>query len=67
MPEISVSEELLAALEKQRTSEEDTLEDVLWDLVEDRMSLSDAVLESIERNKDGPTVSLDDLKRKYSD
>ena len=46
----------------------ESYENIIWDLVEDRLELSKETKENIERSKkdiaEGKTISLEDLKRK---
>lgn len=45
---IQVSEELLKALKKRKLHKKESYEDIIWDLLEDQMSLKDSVLKEIE-------------------
>ena len=66
---IQTSKELKEALDKQKFSTNETYEDVIWDLLEDRMELSEHTRQAITRAEDdvkaGRTISLQALKQKY--
>jgi hypothetical protein len=66
---IQISKELKDALDKQKFTEKETYEEVVWDLLEDRMELSEQTKKAIEQAEqniaDGNTISLAALKRKY--
>lgn len=66
---IQTSVELKEALEKQKFSANETYEEVIWDLLEDRMELSEQTKQAITRGeadvKAGRTISLQALKEKY--
>lgn len=66
---IQTSKELKEALDKQKFSRNETYEDIIWDLLEDRMELSEqtrkAVARAEEDVKAGRTISLQALKKKY--
>ena len=66
---IQISKELKEALDKQKFTQKETYEEVVWDLLEDRMELSEQTLQAIARaEKDvaaGRTISLSALKKKY--
>jgi len=65
---IQISNELKDALNKMKIGG-DTYEDIIWDLLEDRMELSEETKKAIEEAqkniKDGKVVSLEDIKKKY--
>lgn len=52
---IQISDELKAELVKRKLSDKDTYEDVIWDLVEDTMKLSEETKRNIKK-------SIDDFK-----
>lgn len=52
---IQIGDELKAELVKRKLSDRDTYEDVIWDLVEDTMELSEETKRNIEK-------SIDDFK-----
>lgn len=66
---IQISRELKEALDKQKFSEKETYEEVLWDMLEDRAELSEQTLRSIDKAEEevaeGRTISLSALKKKY--
>ena len=61
---IQVSEELKKHLEKMKIIGGETYEDIIWDLLEDRMELSEETLKDIEEaRKDKKTYTLDEVKK----
>ena len=66
---IQTSRELKDALEKHKIFPNETYEDVIWGLLEDRMELSEQTKRAIKRAEAdvaaGRTISLEALKRKY--
>ena len=48
---IQVSGELLEKLKKMKLADSESYEEVIWDLLEDRMELSEHTLKSIEESK----------------
>ena len=64
---IQVSEKLKEKLEKMKFSDSESYEDVIWDLVEDRMELSEEtkknILESEKDIKAGRVKSLEQVKK----
>lgn len=66
---IQVSKDLKDALEKQKFTNKETYEEVIWDLLEDRALLSEQTQQNIaQAEKDiraGKTISLTALKKKY--
>ena len=66
---ILVSKEILRKLKAMKTDREDTYEDIIWDLLEDRMELSEKTKRDIAQARkemaDGKTISFEDLKKKY--
>lgn len=66
---IQVSSELKKKLSDMKFSDHETFEDVIWDLLEDRMTLSKETLKDIEQaQKDiaaGKGIPLSEIKRKY--
>jgi len=64
---IQVSPKLLSYLKKRKTSPKESYEDVLWDLIEDSLELSDetkeAIAKGLEEYKQGKFVTLDQLKQ----
>jgi len=68
MVTISISIELLDKLNSMKTDKEDSYEDIIWDLVEDRMELSNETKRDIviakKEIKAGRTIKLEDLAKK---
>ncbi|MFT4308741.1 MAG: hypothetical protein ACMXYM_05230 [Candidatus Woesearchaeota archaeon] len=64
---IQVSEELKKRLDSLKLVTSETYEDVIWDLVEDRLELSEATLAAIRASEEdvkaGRTISLEDVRR----
>jgi predicted transcriptional regulator len=71
MPAIRISEELKDALANRMRSKGDTYEDVIWDLIEDTLELSEHTKHTIEASRAeaarGETVSLDELEARVKD
>jgi len=67
---IQVSRELLEKLAIMKMHEKESYENVIWDLVEDRMEFSEATKRNIEQSekeiKEGKTISLEKIKKKLS-
>jgi predicted transcriptional regulator len=67
---IQVSRELLERLRQMKTHDKESYEDLIWDLIEDRMELSQETKENIVQSekeiKEGKTVSFEDIKKKYN-
>lgn len=65
---IQISKELHEALKKRKISVRDTYEDIIWDLLEDHMELSEETKKNIEISreqiKEGKTVSLEEVKKR---
>lgn len=65
---IQVSEELVEKLRKRKMYDKESYEDIIWDLLEDSMELSEEtkrhIKESEEDIKKGRVVSLFDVKKK---
>ena len=66
---IQISKELLEQLKMRKMSEKESYEEVVWDLIEDTMELSEETKRSIEigrqQVKEGKTISLEAVKKKY--
>lgn len=64
---IQVSEDLKKRLDRFKLAKSETYEDVIWDLIEDRLELSEATLAAIREGeadvKAGRTISLEDVRR----
>ncbi|OGJ18218.1 hypothetical protein A3K73_00920 [Candidatus Pacearchaeota archaeon RBG_13_36_9] len=67
---IQVSRELLEKLAIMKMHEKESYENVIWDLVEDRMEFSEATKRNIEQSekeiKEGKTISLEKIKKKLA-
>lgn len=65
MATIRISDELKALLTKRKTAN-DTYEDVIWDLIEDALELSQETKDAIEAARAeaerGETISIDELE-----
>ena len=64
---IQISEKLLEQLKKMKIHEKESYEDIILDLIEDRLEISDETKKEIEDSrkeiKEGKTVSLEEIKR----
>ncbi|OIO81560.1 hypothetical protein AUJ84_00845 [Candidatus Pacearchaeota archaeon CG1_02_32_132] len=67
---IQISKELLNKLKAFKIHEKESYEDLIWDLLEDRMELSEEtkknIAEAREQVKSGKTISHEQLKKKYN-
>ena len=67
MKKIQISQDLLRTLEKRKLHHNYTYEDVLWDLLEDNMELSEEtkknILQSKREIKEGKTKSFEQIKK----
>ena len=65
---IQISNDLLTELKNRKMYDNETYEDIIWDLFEDSMELSDETLRHIEASKkdlaEGKTITLSELKKK---
>ena len=65
---IQVSEDLQKALANRKLFDRETYEEVIWDLIEDTMELSDQAKKDIEEArkqiKEGKFVTLDQAKKR---
>jgi len=65
---IQVSKNLLEKLQLMKMHNKESYEDIIWDLIEDRMELSEETKKNIaiseKQIKEGKTISLEDLKKK---
>ena len=65
---IQVSNELLNKLQMMKMHVKESYEDLIWDLIEDRMEFSAETKKNIaqaeEDYKSGRTISLEELKKK---
>lgn len=65
---IQVSKELVNTLNKRKFGSRESYEDVIWDLIEDTMELSEETKKDIEKSREeykrGEVVSFEEIKRK---
>lgn len=65
---IQISGELLTRLKNMKISNKESYENIIWDLIEDRLEFSEETNKNIELSrkqiKEGKTISLEDLKKK---
>ncbi|MBU2052694.1 MAG: hypothetical protein ABIJ14_03325 [Nanoarchaeota archaeon] len=65
---IQVSPELLGKLQMMKMHVKESYEDIIWDLIEDRLEFSDETKKNIAQAekdfKEGKTISLEELKKK---
>ena len=64
---IQISENLLETLKKRKMSEKESYEEVIWDLIEDTMELSEQTKKDIEESrkqiKEGKFHRWEDIKK----
>jgi predicted CopG family antitoxin len=67
---IQISKELLEKLKARKFSEKESYEDVIWDLMEDTMELSEETKKNIaisrQQYKEGKVHSWEDVKKRLS-
>ena len=65
---IQISDDLQKELSKKKLYDRETYEDILWNLIEDTMELSEQTKKDIEQSRkeiaEGKMVSLEEIKRK---
>lgn len=61
---IKVSPELKMALDSQKIVDSESYEDLIWDLIEDRLEPSEETLRKIEESRKGKTISFEEVKKK---
>ncbi len=65
---IQISNELLERLRSMKMSNKESYENIIWDLVEDRLEFSETTKKNMEKSqkeiKERKTISLENLKRK---
>ena len=65
---IQVSKDLLGKLAKMKIYGKESYENVIWDLIEDRMEFSEQTKRNIEQSekeiREGSTVSLQEVRKK---
>jgi predicted transcriptional regulator len=66
---IQVSRELVDVLNKRKLNQRESYENIIWDLLEDTMELSEETKKEIaigrKEIKEGKFVSLEQIKKKY--
>ena len=64
---IQVSEKLVKKLKMRKMHEKESYEEIIWDLLEDTMELSEETKRNIEQSKkeisSGKTVTLEQVKK----
>lgn len=67
---IQISKNLLEKLKLMKIHEKESYENIIWDLIEDRMEFSEQtkrnILQSEKEIKEGKTTSLEEIKKKLS-
>ena len=65
---IQISKELLEKLKNMKVHDKESYENLIWDLIEDRMEFSEETKKNITQSekeiKEGKTVSLEKIKKK---
>jgi hypothetical protein len=65
---IQISKNLLEKLQLMKMHNKESYEEIIWDLIEDRMEISDETRENIriseKQIKEGKTISLQEIKKK---
>ena len=65
---IQISSDLLSKLKLMKLHEKESYEEIIWDLIEDKMEFSEETKRNIaiseKQIKEGKTISLEELKRK---
>ena len=65
---IQISEELQKELVKKKMFDRETYEEVIWDILEDRMELSEETKRTIEQSRkeiaEGKTIPLSQIKKR---
>ncbi|MBI2629606.1 hypothetical protein HYW76_00730 [Candidatus Pacearchaeota archaeon] len=65
---IQISQELLERLRTMKMYDRESYENIIWDMVEDRMEFSEQtkknILQSEKEIREGKIVSLEELKKK---
>ena len=66
---IQVSNDLLKTLKKRKLHEKESYEDIIWDLLEDTMELSEetkmAIAQSEKEFREGHFYTHEQMKKKY--
>ena len=67
---IQISKELLDKLKSMKIHEKESYEDIIWDLLEDRMELSEETKNNIEKSlkeyAQGKFVTLEEIEKKLA-
>ena len=62
---IQISEELLNALKRRKLHVKETYESIIWDLLEDQLTLKDSILKKISEGikdfENGNTFTMDEV------
>lgn len=65
---IQISKELLGKLQKMKMHSKESYENIIWDLLEDRMELSEETKKSLAQSekeiREGRVISLEKVKKK---
>lgn len=65
---IQISEKLLKELKQRKLYDKESYEELIWDLLEDSMELSEETKKNIEQSRkeieEGKTVTLEEVKKK---
>ena len=65
---IQISDKLQVELSKKKLYDRETYEEIIWDLMEDTMELSEETKKHLKQSekeiKEGKTVSLEEIKKK---
>lgn len=64
---VQISKELLERLKMMKIHNKESYEDIIWDLIEDRMEFSEEtkknIIQSEKEIKEGKTISLEEVKK----
>jgi len=65
---IQISKNLLEKLARMKMHTKESYENIIWDLIEDRMEFSQETKKNIEKSRveieQGKTISIDEIKKK---
>ncbi|MBT4135491.1 hypothetical protein HOD75_03595 [archaeon] len=65
---IQVSDKLIEKMRNMKIHEKESYEELIWDLIEDRMELSDETKQNIKISekeiKEGKTISFEEIKNR---
>ena len=66
---IQVSKNLLQKLKQMKQYDKETYEEIIWDLLEDRMEFSEETKRNIEQSRkeiaEGKIISLEEVRKKH--